>query len=64
MTRPIEITDATAFEGGNSTSHPVHVPPKFKRAHKRNPSENDTNTTRQQLFEPSPDIPAAITEPP
>ena len=63
MTRPIEITDATAYEGGNATSHPVHVPPKFKHAHKPNP-EHDTNTTRQQLFEPSPDIPAAITEPP
>ena len=59
MTRPIEITDVTAYEGGNATSHPVHVPP----THTRNP-ENDKNTTRQQLFEPSPDIPAAITEPP
>ncbi len=60
MTRPIEITDATAFEGNTTTPHAMHTSPKSKRVSIRNP---DNDTTRQ-LFEKAPEIPHAITEPP
>lgn len=59
MTRPIEITDATAFEGNpTSTSYPVHATPKSKRVYKR----PDNDATR--LFLEAPQLPHAITEPP
>lgn len=62
MTKPIEITDATAFEGNITTSHShtMFTSPKSKRVYTRNP---DNDTTRQ-LFEKAPEIPHAITEPP
>ena len=61
MTRPIEITDATAFEGNpTSTSYPVHATPKSKRVYKR--PDNDADATR--LFLDAPQLPHAITEPP
>ncbi len=62
MTKPIEITDATAFEGNTTTTtfHAMHTCPKSKRVYTRNP---DIDATRQ-LFEKAPEIPHAITEPP
>ena len=56
MTRPIAITDATAFEGSITASFPMHDTPKSKRVYKRNP---DNDTTRHR-FEKAPGIPQMI----